>query len=288
MVDAIGLKDLAWTSSAQQCYSDARGSVERDKSGGAAIGRGGPSLYSSLRWFCARRHRSSIRRGPRLHHAFNTACARWPRRTGARSASACATSPPGGSLRRRRKAAWSATRAASSARRSPRPIELTTEKCSGGTPDLRRHPGGAGDGRAVVGADRPRSRQLRRQPQHRSDLPSPPTRPASRGSARRCSSAKTAAARSSSPVRRPGCAAARSPTRRAWRRPVSAPADQPQPDPTGRIARDCGTKVAGELAQRCASTDLVQAFAPCQARRRQRRGDLPGERVGLPALSAAE
>ena len=40
---------------------------------------------------------------------------------------------------------------------------------------------------------------------------------------------------------------------------------QSQPDPSGRIERDCGTKLVGELTQRCTSTDLVQAFAPCAA-----------------------
>jgi cysteine-rich repeat protein len=36
-----------------------------------------------------------------------------------------------------------------------------------------------------------------------------------------------------------------------------------QPDPNGRIRRDCETAVGGDLALRCWRTDLAAAFAPC-------------------------
>ncbi len=39
----------------------------------------------------------------------------------------------------------------------------------------------------------------------------------------------------------------------------------PQPDPKGRIASKCGTKVAAAIVKHCATTDLMQAFVPCNA-----------------------
>ena len=38
---------------------------------------------------------------------------------------------------------------------------------------------------------------------------------------------------------------------------------QSQPDPTGRIGRDCGAKVATQLTAACVPVDLTQAFSPC-------------------------
>src|SRR5262249_40118187 len=37
----------------------------------------------------------------------------------------------------------------------------------------------------------------------------------------------------------------------------------PQPDPSGRIALTCATKLIDVINQHCSSTDLTQAFAPC-------------------------
>ena len=39
--------------------------------------------------------------------------------------------------------------------------------------------------------------------------------------------------------------------------------DQPQPDGSGRIAADCGNKLAADIAQRCPTVNLSSAFAPC-------------------------
>jgi len=42
-------------------------------------------------------------------------------------------------------------------------------------------------------------------------------------------------------------------------------AGDPQPDPAGRIAQDCGSKILDEVGQNCGSSDLSLTFPPCNA-----------------------